>query len=38
MGYVLNEWSLLTVAVVLAGISLLSMTKETARKFLIDLL
>lgn len=38
MGYVLNEWNLLTVAVVLAGIILLSMTKESTRKYLIDLL
>jgi CBS-domain-containing membrane protein len=38
LGYVLNEWSVLTIAVVLAGVFLLSMTKESVKKYLIDLL
>ena len=38
MGYVFNEWDILTVAVILTGIILLSMTKEIARKYLINLL
>ena len=38
LGYVLNEWSVLTIVVVLAGVTLISVTKEAVKKHLIDLL
>jgi CBS domain-containing membrane protein len=38
LGFVLNEWDLMTIVVVLAGISVISAIKESARSKLIDLL
>ena len=38
LGFVLNEWDLMTVAVVLAGICSISFIKESVRSRLIDLL
>jgi CBS-domain-containing membrane protein len=38
LGFVLNEWDLLTIVVVMAGIALISFIKELARNWLIDLL
>ena len=37
LGFVLNEWDLMTIVVVLAGISAISLIKEAARGRLIDL-
>jgi CBS-domain-containing membrane protein len=38
LGFVLNEWDMLTVVVVIVGIVLISLVKEFARNWLIDLL
>jgi len=38
LGFVLNEWDIMTVVVVLAGISAISLVKELVRDRLIDLL
>jgi len=38
LGFVLNEWDFMTIVVVMAGIVLISMIKELARNWLIDLL
>ena len=38
LGFVLNEWDMLTVLVVIIGIILISLVKELARNWLIDLL
>ena len=38
LGFVLNEWDLMTIVVVMTGIALISMVKELARNWLIDLL
>ena len=38
LGFVLNEWELMTVFVVFAGIISISVTKELVRNKLIDLL
>ena len=38
LGFVLNEWDMMTVIVVLAGIAAISAVKETVRSRLIDLL
>ncbi len=38
LGYVLNEWDLLTILVILAGILAISTVKETCKPLLIDLL
>lgn len=38
LGYVLNEWSLLTIVAILSGIILISTVKQAAKKFLINLL
>jgi len=38
LGFVLNEWDLMTIVVVLVGISAISTVKEIARSKLIDLL
>ena len=37
LGFVLNEWDMMTIVVVLAGISAISLIKEAARGRLIDL-
>ena len=38
LGFVLNEWDLMTILVVLLGIGAISVVKEAARGRLIDLL
>jgi CBS-domain-containing membrane protein len=38
LGFVLNEWDFMTIVVVMAGICLISLVKELARNWLIDLL
>lgn len=38
LGYVLNEWDVLTVFVILTGIISIAMFKEISRKFMINLL
>lgn len=38
LGYVLNEWNLLTIAVILLGILIISLTREIAKKHMINLL
>ncbi|MGI9291011.1 MAG: HPP family protein [Gammaproteobacteria bacterium] len=38
LGFVLNEWDFMTIAVVMAGITAISAVKEVARSRLIDLL
>ncbi len=38
LGFVLNEWDFMTIVVVMTGISLISLIKELARNWLIDLL
>ena len=38
LGYVLNEWDPLTIAVILSGIMLISIFKEVSKKYLINLL
>jgi CBS-domain-containing membrane protein len=37
LGFVLNEWDLMTIVVVVTGIVLISVVKELARNWLIDL-
>ena len=38
LGFVLNEWDVMTVVGVMSGISVISLAKEMARNWLIDLL
>jgi CBS-domain-containing membrane protein len=38
LGFVLNDWSVVTVGVVLGGIVAIALFKQTGRRFLIDLL